>query len=148
MSSFFSCQFPLYHKSPSTTVPELSCSLPSLAHGWHWQPAVPCSDSSPNSVLPAVCQYSTACTTCTFCWSPNSSAPVCCLQRRRMLSLDSVQCKITKMLLPLCLSKLFLFLLTGNTWPNNISFASPLCCSLCYASHTATDPAIMNPACV
>lgn len=112
-----SIQLPV--SSPSTAVPELSCSLPSLAHGWHWQP---CSESSPSSSLPAVSQYSPACTTCTLSWKHNSWAPACCLQRKRLLSWDSVQFKITKMLLPPCLSKLLLFLFTGNTLPNNISF--------------------------
>lgn len=127
----------------------VSLSSPALFHPWH-RAALAASSALQweQSQLRAVCQYSIACTTCIFCWNLNSSAPVCCLQKKRMLSLDSVQLKITGMLLPLFLSKLFLFLLTGNTLPNNISFTSPLRCSLCYASHAATDPAIMNSACV
>lgn len=146
VSALFSCQFPLYHKSPSTTVPELSCSFPSLDTGGigsQWCPA--------ERAVPAPCSQlcpSTACTTCTLCWNPNSRAPVCCLQRKRMLSSRSVQFKITEMLLSLCLSKLLLFLLTDNTLLNDISFTPPLCCSLYYTSHAATGPATVNPASV
>lgn len=86
------------------------------------------------SAVPALSQFSTACTTCTFSWNPNSCAPVSCLQRRRMLSSNSVQFKITKILLPLCLRKWLLFLLTGNTLPD-------------YPSHTQVLQPVLHITC-
>lgn len=132
VSALFSCQFP--HPAPLRS--------PAPFYPWH-MPGIG-SECSPSS-LPAVSQFSTACTTCPLSWNPNSCAPVSCLQRRRMLSSNSVQFKITKILLPLCLNDFFSF---SQAIHCQIIQATHRCCSLYYTSHAATGPAIMNPSSV